>query len=133
MVFPQHVLASVLVLAGALACGNDEVVNGFAVYGSGRLQGFVTRPDGSPVADISVFGDFGPGAFGHSVQTDSRGLYELHRDSHTSLDQPPFSEGAIPCRVTVGAGLADTLVTVRFAPTGQSPVPVTLNLVVDAP
>jgi hypothetical protein len=115
----------------ALGCGSGDVVNGFGTYGSGRLQGFVTRPDGSPVAAIDVFASFGPGAFGHSVKTDARGLYDLEGVSYGPLDQLPFTDGVVQTRIDVG--LTDTLVPVRFAPTGQDPTPVTVNFVVAAP
>jgi hypothetical protein len=112
-----------------LSCGGEDVVNGFATYGSAKLQGFVSRPDGSPVANIPVFAGFGPDAFGHGVRTDARGLYELQSASHQPLDEPPFTDGVIQCRISVGQ-LADTLVPVRFAAT---PTPVTVNFVVAAP
>ena len=132
MLLRQVVFAIGFASVGAFGCGGD-VVNGFATYGSGKLQGFVSRPDGSPVVNINVFASFGPDAFGLPVETDSRGLYELETVTHTPLEEAPFNEGMIPCRVTVGQGLADTLVTVRFAPTGQSPTPVTVNFVVEVP
>ena len=127
------VLTVALAAFVTLSCGDGDVVNGFATYGSGKLQGFVTRPDGSPIANIDVFASFGPNAFGHGVKTDARGLYELQSVSHQPLDEPVFTDGVIPCRVTVGQGLADTLVPVRFAPTNQNPIPVTVNFVVAAP
>ena len=127
-------LVAAIVCAGSLGCGGrNDVVNGFATYGSARIQGFVSRPDGSPVPDVAVFASFGPGAFGHSVDTDSRGLYEWAGDTHTPLEEPPFSDGVIHCRLTVGEGLADTVVTVRFAPTGQEPTLVTVNFVIPSP
>jgi hypothetical protein len=126
-------LNAALAVLVTLSCGGGDVVNGFGTYGSGRLQGFVSRPDGSPVADIDVFASFGPNAFGHGVKTDARGLYELEAVSHTPLDQPPFTDGVVQCRIGVGQGLTDTLVSVRFAATGQSPIPLTVNFVVEAP
>jgi hypothetical protein len=124
-----------LALAGlvTLGCGEGDVINGFAAYGSGKLQGFVSRDDGSPVTGIDVFASFGPGSFGHSVRTDARGLYELTAESHTPLDQAPFNAGAIQCNLEVGQGLADSTVSVRFAATGQVPVPKTVNFIVAAP
>jgi hypothetical protein len=123
-----------LALAGlvTLGCGEEDVVNGFAAYGSGRLQGFVSRGDGSPVTGIDVFANFGPGLIVHSVKTDDRGLYELTAESHTPLDQAPFNAGAIECNLAVGT-LADTSVSVSFAATGQVPVPKTVNFIVAAP
>lgn len=129
----QAVLMGALIALTSLGCGEETVVNGFATYGSGRLQGFVTSTDGSPVADVAVIASFGPDAFGHSVQTDTRGLYELEAVSHQQLDQSPFTDSLIQCRITVGQGLADTLVPVRFAPPGQAALPVTVNLVVPSP
>lgn len=133
MQFPSTVLIGALVALASLSCREEQVVNGFATYGSGRVQGFVSRADGSPVAGILVSASFGPAAFGHSVQTDARGLYELQAESYTPLDQSPFVDGVVQCRVTVGQALADTLVTVRFAASGQTPVPVTVNFVVAGP
>ncbi len=127
------VFSAALAAVVLLSCDGEDVVNGFATYGSGRLQGFVSRPDGSPVANIDVVAGFGPDAFGHGVKTDARGLYELQSVSHQPLDEPPFSDGVIPCRIAVGQGLTDTLVSVRFAATGQDPNPVTVNFVVAAP
>jgi hypothetical protein len=132
MLFRQAVLRIAFGVLATLGCGGD-VIDGFATYGAGRLQGFVTRPDGSPVAGIDVFAGFGPDAFGLSVKTDARGLYELEAVSHQPLDEDPFTQGAIQCRVVVGQGLADTLVAVGFAPTGQTPIPVTVNFAVAAP
>jgi len=129
----QAALMGALIVLTSLACGEERIVNGFATYGSGKLQGFVTSTDGSPVADVAVVASFGPDAFGHGVQTDTRGLYELEAVSHQPLDQSPFSDSLIQCRITVGQGLADTLVAVRFAPPGQVAVPVTVNLVVPSP
>jgi hypothetical protein len=126
------VLGAAFAALVTLSCGGD-VVNGFATYGSSKLQGFVSRPDGSPVANIDVFAGFGPDAFGLGVKTDVRGLYELKAVSHQPLDVPPFSDGVIPSRIVVGQGLADTLVSVRFAATGQDPTPFTVNFVVAAP
>jgi hypothetical protein len=128
----QALLMSVIVLT-SLGCGEEKVVNGFATYGSGKLQGFVTSAEGAPVPGVSVVASFGPGAFGHSVQTDARGLYELEATSHQELDQSPFTDSLIQCRITVGQSLVDTVVPVRFAPPGQAAVPVTVNLVVSAP
>lgn len=122
-----------LLVLSSFGCGEGDVLNGFGTYGSGRVQGFVTATDGAPVAGISVAASFGPGAFGHSVQTDTRGLYELEAASHAELDQSPFTDSLIPCRITVGQDLADTVVQVRFAPPGHAAVPVTVNLVVPAP
>jgi hypothetical protein len=133
MKLQQAALMVALLVLTSLGCGEGDVVNGFATYGSGKLQGFVTSTDGSPVADVAVVASFGPGAFGHSVQTDPRGLYELEATSHAELDQSPFTDSLIQCRITVGQGLADTLVPVRFAPPGQAAVPVTVNLVVPSP
>ena len=126
------VLSGAVAALVALSCSGD-VVNGFATYGSGKLQGFVSRPNGSPLADFDVFASFGPDAFGSGVKTDARGLYELEAVTHTPLDQPPFANGIIQCRIAVGQGLTDTLVQIRFAPTGESPTPVTTNFVVIAP
>jgi hypothetical protein len=125
-------MGAIMVLI-SFGCGGDTVVNGFATYGSGKLQGFVTSTDGAPVAGASVGASFGPGAFGHSVQTDARGLYELEATSYQELDQSPFTDSLIQCRITVGQSLADTLIPVRFAPPGQAAVPVTVNFVVPAP
>jgi hypothetical protein len=133
MPLPRTVLISALVALANLACGEEEVVNGFGTYGSGKLQGFVSRADGSPVAEVFVIASFGPGAFVISEQTDARGLYELEATSYTPLDQVPFTDGVVQSRITVGEGLADTLVMVRFAPSGQNPVPVTVNFVVTPP
>jgi hypothetical protein len=127
------VLRAALAVLVMLGCGGGDVVNGFATYGSGSLQGFVTRPDGSPVANFDVFASFGPDAFGHGVKTDARGLYELQSTSHQPLDIPPFADSVIQCSIAVGQGLADTLVPVRFAPTGEDPTPLTVNFVVAAP
>jgi hypothetical protein len=129
----QAALIGALIALTSWACGEETIVNGFATYGSGKLQGFVTSTDGSPVADVAVVASFGPDAFGHSAHTDTRGLYELEAVSHQQLDQSPFADSLIQCRVTVGQGLADTLVPVRFAPPGQAAVPVTVNLVVPSP
>lgn len=130
MRLPRILLLGAIVALSSSACREEQVVNGFATYGSGRLQGFVSRADGSPVAGVSVIASFGPDAFGHSVPTDARGLYELVAESFTPLDQPPFADSVVQCRVSVGQALADTLVMVRFAASGQSPVPVTVNFVV---
>jgi hypothetical protein len=130
---PAFFVGALVAMMG-MACGEEEeVVNGFATYGSGRLQGFVSRSDGSPVAGIQVSASFGPGAFGHSVQTDMRGLYELEAVSYTPLDEAPFTNGVIQCRITVGQALTDTLVSVPFAASGQGAIPVTVNFVVDPP
>jgi hypothetical protein len=122
-------------VAALLTLGCDGNLNGFATYGSGKLQGFVSRTDGTSVADIEVFVSFGPDAFGARTptRTDARGLYEVEGVSHQSLDDPPFTDSVIPCRIVVGPGLADTIVPVRFAATNQTPVPVTVNFVVDPP
>jgi hypothetical protein len=122
-----------MIVLTSFGCGEGEIVNGFGTYGSGKLQGFVTSTDGSPVAAVTVAASFGPDAFGHSVQTDTRGLYELEATSYQPLDQSPFADSLIQCRITVGQSLVDTLVPVRFAPPGQAAVPVTVNLVVPAP
>jgi hypothetical protein len=92
-------LNAALVTLISLGCDGGHVVNGFGTYGSGSLQGFVSRPDGSPVANIVVFASFGPDAFGHGIETDARGLYELESSSYQALDQPPFSDGVIPLTV----------------------------------
>ena len=125
-------MGAIIVLT-SLGCGGETVVNGFATYGSGKIQGFVTGAGGSPVAGVTVVASFGPDAFGHSVQTDARGLYELEAASYQPLDQSPFADSLIQCRITVGQSLMDTLVPVRFAPLGQAAVPVTVNFVVPAP
>ena len=122
-----------VILLTSFGCGGETVVNGFATYGSGKIQGFVTGTGGAPVAGVIVVASFGPDAFGHGVQTDTRGLYELEAASHTPLDQSPFTDSLIQCRITVGQSLVDTLVPVRFAPPGQAAVPVTVNFVVPAP
>jgi hypothetical protein len=119
--------------AAVLTSGCGDTQNGFATYGSGKLQGFVSRTDGTPLADIEVFAGFGPDAFGLSARTDRRGLYELQGFSHQPLDEPPFTDSVIPCRLIIAPGLADTIVPVRFAATNRIPVPVTVNFVVDPP
>src|ERR687889_1898620 len=85
--------------AAVLTSGCGDTQNGFATYGSGKLQGFVSRTDGTPLADIEVFAGFGPNAFGLSARTDRRGLYELQGFSHQPLDEPPFTDSVIPCRL----------------------------------
>jgi hypothetical protein len=117
----------------SLGCGDGDIVNGFATYGSTKLQGFVSRADGSPVAGIQLFASFGPGAFGHPVTMDAEGIYRVDAVSHTPLDLEPFTNGDVPCRLTVGAGLADTTITVHFVPSGQTPTPRILNFTVAAP
>jgi hypothetical protein len=136
----SSMLPRTIVVRGALAAllplGCGESHNGFAPEGLGRIQGFVSRADGTPVADVPVGASFGPDAFGprNEARTDARGLYELEAVSYQSLDDPPFTaDSVIPCRLIVGTGLADTIVPVRFAPINRSPVPVTVNFVVDPP
>jgi hypothetical protein len=128
----RQILLSTALAFPTVGYGGD-VVDGFGTYGSAKLQGFVSRPDGSPVAGVDVFAAFGPDAFGLGVKTDARGLYELQADSHQPLDALPFSQGVIPCRVSVGQGLADTLISVRFAPTGEPVTLTTINFVVSSP
>lgn len=70
------VVSAVVAALLTWGCGG-EIINGFTTYGSGRLQGFVTRTDGTPVPDIQVFASFGPDAFGLGIRTDQRGLYEI--------------------------------------------------------
>jgi hypothetical protein len=125
-------IGGLAVFAG-LGCGDGDIINGFETFGSTALQGFVSRGDGSPVVGVNVFASFGPDAFGSQATTDARGLYELRADTHTPIDQAPFSQGMIECRLGVGQGLADTTVTVRFVEKGQTPVPMTVNFVVVAP
>lgn len=133
MKLQQAVLMSAMTVLTSFGCGGETIIDGFGTYGSGKLQGFVTSTSGSPVADVTVAASFGPDAFGHSVQTDIRGLYELEAVSYQPLDQTPFTDSLIQCKITVGQSLVDTLVPVRFAPPGRAAVPVTVNFVVPAP
>jgi hypothetical protein len=116
-----------------LSCGDGDVVNGFATYGSAQIQGFVTGADGAPVANAEVSASFGPDAFGLGGRTDSRGLYGITAVSPLPLDQPPFDDSVIPCRITVGEASVDTLVPVRFVAKAQTVTPVTVNLVLPEP
>jgi hypothetical protein len=129
----RSVLQCGLLALTSLGCGEEDVVNGFATYGSTKLQGFVSRVDGSPVGGITVFGSFGPDAFGLPVTTNAQGLYELEAVSYTPLDMEPFTDSTVACRLTVGQGLADTTVTVRFVGPGKTPTPRILNFIVAAP
>lgn len=129
----RRTMLSAQLVLGSLACGGGDVIDGFATYGSTKLQGFVSRSDGSPVSGVDVFASFGPDAFGSQAKTDARGLYELTVDSYIPLDQAPFTEGTIACRLAVEQELADTTVTARFTPTDQTPIPMTVNFTVVAP
>src|SRR5687768_11528151 len=105
MLLRSAVVSGAVAALVTLGCGK-EIING-ATYGSGRLQGFVSRSDGTPVADIQVGASFGPDAFGarSPTRTDARGLYELEGVSHQPLDEPPFTpDSVIPCRLVVGSG-----------------------------
>jgi hypothetical protein len=119
MILRPAILGTLFAAFLATGCGDDDIIDGFGTFGSASIQGFVLRPDGSPVAGINVFADFGPNAFALGVQTDARGLYELRADSHQPLADAPFSDGVIQTRISVGQGLADTLLAIRFAPEGQ--------------
>src|SRR3954466_2998877 len=112
MALRHAALSGALAALVTLSCGGD-IIDGFATYGSVKLQGFVSRSDGSPVDSVDVFAGFGPDAFGLGVKTDSRGLYELQAVSHQPLDVAPFMNGVIQTRIVVGQGLADSLLQVR--------------------
>jgi hypothetical protein len=103
--------ARILLLAislGTLAgCRASDIIDDFGTSGYARIEGKVTRANGTPLANSGVFfscGPESPNVFGATVPTDASGHYFIDIDAPGPVTIP--ASGALLCRFSAPVSAA---------------------------
>jgi len=110
-------LFALAVVPAALGGCRDCCIDDWGVSGYARIEGKVTRVDGLPLANSSVFFSCGPetpGTFGWSVPTDAAGAYAI--DVNAPGPVPIPASGALHCRVQAPADAPPIVMAERTVP-----------------
>lgn len=80
-------------------CASGDIIDDFGTSGYARVEGRVTRSNGSPLTNSGVFfscGTESPGGFGGSVSTDASGHYAIDINAPGPVMIP--ASGTLFCR-----------------------------------
>ena len=114
-------LARVLLLAippvTIAGCQARDIIDDFGTSGYARIEGKVTRANGTPLANSGVFvscGTDSPTGFGASVPTDASGHYSIDVDAPGPVIIP--ANGALYCRFSAPIDAAPIVSVERSIP-----------------
>lgn len=99
-----RVLFTPILAAAAAGCGASDIIDDFGTSGYARIEGKVTRANGTSLANSGVFflcGTDAPTDFGWSVPTDASGRYSIDINAPGPVLLPP--SGTLFCRFSAPA------------------------------
>jgi hypothetical protein len=94
-----RVLLFAIPAASVAGCRAEDIIDDFGTSGYARVEGKVTRANGTPLANSGVSfscGTDAPAAFGGTVPTDASGRYSIDIDAPGPVIIPV--SGALFCR-----------------------------------